>query len=177
MKELKKKILFEIITILNWACFKIEHKEVTSYQNNISPPPLMLNECSKILFSKCISLSSEISREEVRLILRIQVEIKVRMSQYTGEAQPFEDFEAELLRMNEEKKLNETPTTSTPKKRQYRRKLNYSATTTPKKKQARTSKVQLTRAPKKAVSDIEIDSNIFYSSQNKSYSFEIVFSA
>lgn len=76
------------------------------------------------------------------------------MSQYTGDAQPYEDYEAEFSEMQEENNLNQTPTTSTPKKRQYRRKLNYSSTTSPKKRKLfKPSKQQLTRAPKKQVTN------------------------
>lgn len=79
------------------------------------------------------------------------------MSQYTGEAQPYEDFEVEILKMTEKNKLNETPTTSTPKKkRQYRRKLDYSTTSTPNDKLFKPSK-QLAYAPKKPVNEIKID--------------------
>lgn len=75
------------------------------------------------------------------------------MSQYTGDAQPYEDYEADFLEaMGEKIVLNDTPTSSTPKtkKRAYRRKLTYSpsASVSPKKKSFKPSK-KLTLAPKK----------------------------
>lgn len=75
-------------------------------------------------------------------------------SQYP-EAQPYEDFEAEFKRMEESGTA--VALSSTPKKRQYRRKLDYTLSTTPKKKKFKPSKEKLTRAPKKAVNIIDID--------------------
>lgn len=86
-----------------------------------------------------------------------------KSSQYSGEAQPYEDFEADILEMQENKKLDDTPTTSAQKKkRQYRRKLTYSSTSTPKKKLFKPSE-KILRAPTKPVNIfIKIGSKFSY---------------
>lgn len=72
-----------------------------------------------------------------------------------AEGQPYEEFEAEFKRMEESGTA--VAISSTPKKRQYRRKLDYTLSTSPKKKKFNPSKKKLTRAPKKAVNIIDID--------------------
>lgn len=93
------------------------------------------------------------------------------MSQYMGDAQPYEDYEADYIQMQKKEKANgndvlltSTPKrkqcnrkldlTSTPKKKQCNRKLDYSpsTTTSPKKKKMfKPAKKQLANAPKKVV--------------------------
>lgn len=65
------------------------------------------------------------------------------------EGQPLEHYEEDYQRMISE--LQETPKTSTPKKRKYKRKIDFSPKTAPKNKKYKALDVKTVRAPRKMV--------------------------